>query len=133
MTKHAWAIKSAAWRVFNAFRGCAIREETFSNALRLELNALLPSSIVTREMPVPITYTPTGSNVPVACGHGRADIFIQTAVPETDAPFTTVVEVKRERVGTGFSQARMYRRFLNAHDAYLVVFTSSHPVITYVV
>ena len=61
MTKHVWAIKSAAWRVSNAFRGCAVREETFSNALRLELMALLPASIVTREMPVQITFTPSGS------------------------------------------------------------------------
>ena len=132
MTKHAWAIKSAAWRVSNAFRGCAVREETFSNALRLELMALLPASIVTREMPVQITFTPSGSSTALPCGHGRADLFIQTALPHCDAPFTTVVEVKRDRAGTGYSQARMYKRFLDAHDAYLIVFTPALPIITHI-
>jgi hypothetical protein len=129
-TRHAWAVKSAAWRVFNAFAGLPVREETFSNALRLELMALLPSSVVTREMPVPLTFTPSNATRPIACGHGRADVFIQTALPSDDAPYCTVVEVKRERAGTGYAQARMYRRFLDARDAYLVVFTSSMPVVT---
>ena len=131
-TRHAWAVKSASWRIFKAFRGLPVREETLSNALRLELMALLPSSIVTREMPVPLTYTPSNATTPIACGHGRADIFLQTALATEDAPYTTVVEVKRERAGTGFGQARMYRRFLDAHDAYLVVFTSSAPIVTVV-
>jgi len=108
-SRHAWAIKSAGWRVFNAFRGFPVREETFSNALRLELMALLPSSVVSREMPVPLTYTPSNSKSPIACGNGRADLFIQTALPMQDAPYCTVVEVKRERAGTGYAQARMYR------------------------
>lgn len=128
--RHGWALKSAAWRVFRAFRGYPVREETFSNALRVELRALLASSVVTREVTVPITFVASTSNVPVPCGHGRADIFIETPIPDDSPPFCTVVEVKRDRAGTGFGQARMYRNFLGADEAYLVIFTASAPIVT---
>lgn len=128
--RHAWAIKSAAWKVFNAFKAYPVREETLSNALRLELAALLPSSIVTREVVVPLTFVPTGCEAGIACGHGRVDILIQTALPDREPPVRTVVEVKRERVGTGHGQARMYRDFLGASDAYVILFARSAPLVT---
>lgn len=127
LVRHAWAIKSAAWRVHNAFGRYPVREETLSNALRAELAALLPTSIVTREATVRLTFLPTDAAAPVSCGHGRADLVVQTC-GANGRPIVTVVEVKRDTAKTGLAQARMYRDFLDATDAFLVVFASRGPL-----
>ena len=128
--RHAWAIKSAAWKVHNAFGRYPVREETLSNALKAELEALLPTSIVTREVTVRLTFVPTGCDAGISCGHGRVDVLVQTTPSDCESrPVTTVIEVKRDTAKTGLAQARMYRDFLGATDAFLIVFAHRGPLI----
>lgn len=128
--RHAWAVRQAAWKVHRCFSPYypAIREEALSNALCTEVSVLLRTSSVVREAPVRLTFTPTGSRTPVVCGNGRADLVVTTAVQD-EAPVITVIEVKRDAIKTGAAQAKMYRDFLGATGAFVIVFGRRCPTV----